>query len=430
MENTNGGEASTTRHDHQQYIYEPLHFRDREIRLLNISAGAKPSCTIEHFLLRSAPYYKAVSYRWGTGPSSKVIWMNGYPVKVSDNLFDFLSQRQSIVETSTLEEKRNIISDHPNTGDIREAQWARNPWLWIDQLCIDQSSVGEKNHQVALMGAIYSDALQVLVWLGKGIDGTEKAVRFAADCANVRVSRRNRQASEMLQLRAFQKIVSNQYWTRLWIIQEFVLARTVVLMSGAGQLSGTDFRELARDVAQLDESPAISRIWPFMKARRRITAAYAPGVRDLPHYTWQDLMRLSKKAECRDARDRVYGMLSMVKRQVRIKVDYTASAQDIRERIIEVEFMDCFDRPFSQKTWEEVGDADFERFLVDLDEALRLREPDQIEQFHDEDLSHIPPLQDLYWPKIDPEGPRRGIITWRSSTIARNVANLTIRHSK
>jgi hypothetical protein len=300
MEDTNSGEASTTRHDDQQYIYEPLHFRDGGIRLLSISAGVKPSCTIKHFLLPSAPNYKAVSYRWGTGPISKEIQMNGCPVKVSDNLFDFLSQRQSIVETSTLKERRHI-PDLPSTDDVREAQWARNPWLWIDQLCIDQSSVSEKNHQVALMGVIYSDALQVLVWLGKGTDGTEKAVRFAVDCANVRVSfrskygRLNLQAYEKPQLRAFQKIVSNQYWTRLWIIQEFVLARTVVLMSGAGKLSGTDFRELARDVAQLDESPAIARIWPFMTARRRITAAHSPWDRDLPRYTWQDLMRLSKK---------------------------------------------------------------------------------------------------------------------------------------
>jgi hypothetical protein len=32
-------------------------------------------------------------------------------------------------------------------------------------------------------------------------------------------------------------------------------------------------------------------------------------------------MKLAKKAECRDVRDRVYGMLSMVRHQVRINVD-------------------------------------------------------------------------------------------------------------
>ncbi|KAF2442584.1 HET-domain-containing protein, partial [Karstenula rhodostoma CBS 690.94] len=136
MEDTRSGRASTTRHRDQCYIYEPLQYREGEIRLLKILPGARPSCTIEHFLLQSAPRYKAVSYRWGTGPLFKEILMNNYPIKISDNLFDFLSQRASI--------------------------------LWIDQLCIDQSSISEKNHQVAQMGAIYSKALQILVWLGNG----------------------------------------------------------------------------------------------------------------------------------------------------------------------------------------------------------------------------------------------------------------------
>jgi hypothetical protein len=406
MEDTNSGGAPTTQPHEQQYIYEPLHFRDGEIRLLKISAGATLSCTTKHFMIPSAVRYKAVSYRWGTGPISKEIQMNGCPVKISDNLFDFLSQQSSIMETWTLEEGRHI-EDLPSTEHVGNAPWVSNPWLWIDQLCIDQSSVSEKNHQVAQMGAIFSNAVQVLVWLGNGADGTEKAVEHAADCANIRFSPKfdpwklNLQAYEKTQLQAFQKIVSNQYWTRLWIIQEFLLARTVVLMSGAGRLSGTDFRELARDVARLDESPAIARIWPFMTVRRRITAAHSPWGRDLPSYTWHDLMRLSRKAECKDARDRVYGMLSMVKSQVRIEVDYTATAQDIRERIVEAEFMECFDRPFSQEALEEVGDADFEGFLLELNEALKLKEP---------------ALKDPEWPHIDPLGPQNGLRKRSSKT--------------
>ncbi|KAF1977419.1 heterokaryon incompatibility, partial [Bimuria novae-zelandiae CBS 107.79] len=146
--------------------------------------------------LDSAPAYKAVSYRWGDSLGNHEILVNKLLLNVSDNLFDFLS-RQS-----------------------REAQWIRTPWIWIDQLCIDQSSIEEKNHRVARMGFIYSKALQVLVWLGKGTDGTEEAVRVAARNA-VRRQGTDRENSE---LQAFQKIVSNQYWSRLWIIQEFVLA--------------------------------------------------------------------------------------------------------------------------------------------------------------------------------------------------------------
>jgi Heterokaryon incompatibility protein (HET) len=38
--------------------------------------------------------------------------------------------------------------------------------IWIDAACINQKDDGEKNHQLPLMGEIYSGAAQVMVWLG------------------------------------------------------------------------------------------------------------------------------------------------------------------------------------------------------------------------------------------------------------------------
>ncbi|KAF1960534.1 hypothetical protein CC80DRAFT_464631 [Byssothecium circinans] len=38
--------------------------------------------------------------------------------------------------------------------------------MWIDALSINQANVRERNHQVALMGKIYSCAQSVIIWLG------------------------------------------------------------------------------------------------------------------------------------------------------------------------------------------------------------------------------------------------------------------------
>lgn len=38
--------------------------------------------------------------------------------------------------------------------------------MWIDAICINQSNLKEKGHQVALMGRVFSDARRVVVWLG------------------------------------------------------------------------------------------------------------------------------------------------------------------------------------------------------------------------------------------------------------------------
>jgi len=37
--------------------------------------------------------------------------------------------------------------------------------IWIDQICIDQSSPSEKSNQVSMMSNIYERALGVIVWL-------------------------------------------------------------------------------------------------------------------------------------------------------------------------------------------------------------------------------------------------------------------------
>jgi hypothetical protein len=48
--------------------------------------------------------------------------------------------------------------------------------LWIDSICIDQSSVSERNEQVAFMTDIYRDANKVIVWLGEGSEATDRAI--------------------------------------------------------------------------------------------------------------------------------------------------------------------------------------------------------------------------------------------------------------
>jgi hypothetical protein len=45
--------------------------------------------------------------------------------------------------------------------------------LWVDQVCIDQRNVPEKNAQVAKMGEIYRLASLVLIWLGPASEDSD-----------------------------------------------------------------------------------------------------------------------------------------------------------------------------------------------------------------------------------------------------------------
>jgi hypothetical protein len=63
-----------------------------------------------------------------------------------------------------------VIRVTPNCESaLRHLRLKKKPrTLWIDALCINQSSNAEKSRQVPLMGDIYESASRVLIWLGPG----------------------------------------------------------------------------------------------------------------------------------------------------------------------------------------------------------------------------------------------------------------------
>jgi len=50
--------------------------------------------------------------------------------------------------------------------------------IWIDSICINQQDKKDKEHQIPLMGQIYSGAHTVYVWLGEGNTATDKVITY------------------------------------------------------------------------------------------------------------------------------------------------------------------------------------------------------------------------------------------------------------
>jgi hypothetical protein len=113
--------------------------------------------------------------------------------------------------------------------------------MWIDTLCIDQSSDSEKNHQVAQMGRIYSEAERVVAWIGmedpsamstRASTATgHSELRIAFDCLNRLYYSKYPWASTSLEREVVERLCHRSYWTRLWIVQEFVLAREIKIQA-------------------------------------------------------------------------------------------------------------------------------------------------------------------------------------------------------
>ena len=120
--------------------------RYREIRLLSVHGATKfeeDVCFTFHYIALDNRDldYEAISYCWGEGRSTETMWCDGQMVTVTKTCARALKQFR------------------PRTkGEVRT--------LWIDGVCIDQSSLEERSQQVAMMGDIYANAKHVLVWLG------------------------------------------------------------------------------------------------------------------------------------------------------------------------------------------------------------------------------------------------------------------------
>jgi hypothetical protein len=126
-------------------------------------------------------------------------------------------------------------------------------FLWIDQICINQSDLAEKVQQIPLMGLIYTHATNTLIWLG-GDDGSDPNLAFdTIETVFARLQGTDAQVlpSDFERL-DFPPEMDRAWWTvrqllrrpwfgRLWTIQEAVLSRNLYLKYGQAEVCWDDF---------------------------------------------------------------------------------------------------------------------------------------------------------------------------------------------
>ncbi|KAH8686137.1 heterokaryon incompatibility, partial [Tricladium varicosporioides] len=97
--------------------------------------------------------------------------------------------------------------------------------LWVDALCINQGDTLERTQQVKQMGTVYKKARKVLAWLGNPADSSGEVMRYRASRGERELDLEN--STEFSKY--FDSFCSREYWTRVWVIQEVVLAKELVL---------------------------------------------------------------------------------------------------------------------------------------------------------------------------------------------------------
>jgi hypothetical protein len=99
---------------------------------------------------------------------------------------------------------------------IQEVQYDGNGLM---PLSIDQTNNPERDHEVAIMGSIFSRAAKTIVWLGTATEDVVKDMQGIT----ARYEEQNPHDLEH-HLSGLQDLVSRPYWARLWILQEYTLS--------------------------------------------------------------------------------------------------------------------------------------------------------------------------------------------------------------
>jgi len=325
--------------------------------------AADVHCIMQTASLDDEPSYTALSYTWGKDKPSTAVVINGQLVLVRKNLAAALRHLQ---------------------------RTDRSLNIWIDAICINQNDDEEKSHQVHMMAKIYESSVEVLVWLGPADTSNESDVAMekfesigskaidagiqdfrAADMANwfepggdERVCRIKAPLNELavqeglgLFHQSMVPFSKRAYWTRVWVVQEISLPRTVTIMCGSKRLSFATFAAASNfcAFARWTLSTRVTREdWldpvrgPLLRSVSGHAPSAAPNVligarrRYNKETGEQESLRsllqrtcifrpAGKPLEATDARDKIYGLLGLASdsEKLGISPDYKKSTTDV-----------------------------------------------------------------------------------------------------
>jgi hypothetical protein len=175
--------------------HTPLDLNTKSIRLLEVHLGSAQesvSCTLSQHDLNDSPSYIALSYTWDQGSTRKRISCDGMDLEIGENLWHFFWEYR----------KKQVLQQYTDGPSTKTC------YIWIDAICIDQSSLKERNQQVAQMRDTYANAESVIVWLGLVRGHEELAFTLTRHPDLLAVPKFQ---TELLNL------LNKPYFTRVWV---------------------------------------------------------------------------------------------------------------------------------------------------------------------------------------------------------------------
>ncbi|CAJ2506514.1 Uu.00g006440.m01.CDS01 [Anthostomella pinea] len=188
--------------------HKPLRTDVNEIRIVKLLPNvfnAPIECELEHITIDVEADYEALSYCWGDASVTHPIRLNGRVYPITTSLFTGLNYLR--------------LEDRPRR-------------LWVDSLCINQTDLDERSHEVQRMRDIYEKAKEVIIWLGDYHPFTRLYVKRVFDYVTKLATCWEDEEEEALisawgfdELWHFQTelqdfLKTRQWFQRIWVLQE------------------------------------------------------------------------------------------------------------------------------------------------------------------------------------------------------------------
>ncbi|CAH0025631.1 unnamed protein product [Clonostachys rhizophaga] len=185
---------------------------------------ARVHCTLSVAKLEEPPPYAALSYTWGTSDRKSTIMVNGMPFLATENLESALYYLTPQIQPLV---------------------------LWVDAICIDQNSEGERPQQLQKMRQIYNRATSVTAWLGPPRDNSDIALGWIQYYGS-KLPENNRLKTFLKEISkevtsdsglaesikvSLAKLFDRPYWSRVWAVQEIAHAKSVRFTCGDKSVS-------------------------------------------------------------------------------------------------------------------------------------------------------------------------------------------------
>lgn len=226
--------------------------------------------------------YDALSYTWGDPEKVEEIQVNGKRLPIARNLY------MGLLHLRDPKERRR---------------------LWADAVCINQDENSERNHQVKMMQKVYLCASSVIVWLGELEPDSALTLDMILDYNNHLKDMANITWYHPHALVGLSRLFQNPWWRRIWIVQEVVAARELVILLGRTSFPWVYMREVCLGIRRTE--------FTKVPADLHLDSCAYLKFRDLDSFRTDKampivhLLRSTHDYQATDPRDKLYALLGM-----------------------------------------------------------------------------------------------------------------------